>query len=168
MNNEMKDYLIDLFLTLPPVDLLSVRQAFKKRPTSTPDEIEKLLESGRTVNTGATNIKFAEEVAAGGIGVRAIHLPYAGDGFENHTHDYDHLTYLAKGSVIAYAPDQMVEKIFHAPRMIMTKAHVPHQFVANEDDTHLMCLHTVEQLDKLGIPFTVLEPVNLIGEDNAE
>lgn len=163
MNQEVEQYIVWAFKNLTPIQLINLQKAVLLRPDVSKAELESFVLHRSKLTTNA--VKFSEEVAAGGIGIRAIHYPNKGDAFENHSHLYDHLTYLAKGSVIGYAPDTGQSKEFHAPRMIMTKAGVNHQFVANEDDTHMMCLHRTDELEERGIPFTVVEPDNLIGEE---
>lgn len=165
MDQDVKEYLASLFMETTPLQFANIQNALKKRPSASVREISELQNSNRSLGR-TTDVVFTEEVAAGGIGVRAIYFPKKGDSFPAHSHTYDHLTYLAMGSVLAYDSLSGKSTLFEAPAMILSKAHREHQFVANEDNTHMMCLHKVEELDERGHPYTVVEPHNLIGEEN--
>lgn len=73
--------------------------------------------------------------------VRMMHFKKAGDLNEGHSHDYDHITLLSKGSVEVYVEGQ--KTTFKAPHMIYIAKGKRHHLVALEDDTIASCVHAL-------------------------
>ena len=73
--------------------------------------------------------------------VRQMHFAKAGDQNEGHTHNYDHTTLLAKGSVEVDVEGQ--KTVFKAPHMIYIVAGKSHYLTALEDDTIAYCVHAL-------------------------
>lgn len=83
--------------------------------------------------------KTDEMGAFGNVWIRKLHWPKAGNIHAGHKHNHDHISLLAKGSVIAHIEGfEPVE--YHAPDFIYVKAEHHHQFVALEDDTISFCV----------------------------
>lgn len=87
---------------------------------------------------------------------RMMHFKKAGDMELGHTHQFDHLTLLASGS-LQVTVDGKTSK-FVAPHMIYIHKDKHHELVALEDNTLAYCIHalrdknTTEILDPSMIP----------------
>lgn len=77
----------------------------------------------------------------GNVYSRMMHFVKVGDVELGHTHEFDHLTLLAKGSLRVKANGQ--ETVFIAPHMIWIKKDVQHELIALEDDTVAYCIHAI-------------------------
>lgn len=77
--------------------------------------------------------------------VKMMHLYYAGDKVEGHAHTYDHITLLAKGTVVMRANGIDVEH--SAPKLIVTPKGVVHEFEAITPDCLLCCVHAIRDGD---------------------
>lgn len=90
----------------------------------------------------------------------------AGDIEIGHTHQFDHLTLLAKGKLRVTV--EGVTTDFTAPHMIYIKADKVHELVALTDETVAYCIHALrdkennEILDPSMIPAGV-DPLSLAG-----
>lgn len=88
--------------------------------------------------------------------LRQMYFVKAGDANEGHTHNYDHMTLLAAGSVAVHVDGKTTN--FVAPQMIFIKAGKSHYIEALEDNTIAYCVHalrdknTEEILDPSQIP----------------
>jgi hypothetical protein len=83
----------------------------------------------------------------GNIWVRSHYLPKAGNANDGgHRHHFDHITLLAKGSVMVevegYEP-----KAFVGPTFIVVKKEHKHKFTALEDDTVYYCVFALRDVD---------------------
>ena len=70
---------------------------------------------------------------------RMMHFENAGDIEIGHTHQFDHLTLLANGSLKITVDGN--ETIFKAPHMIYIHKDKNHELVALEDNTIAFCIH---------------------------
>lgn len=77
-----------------------------------------------------------------GIFIKSMHLLYAGMSVPQHAHAYDHLSFIASGSVRVEA-DGIVLGDFVAPVGIVIKARVKHLFTTLASNTLLLCIHNV-------------------------
>jgi quercetin dioxygenase-like cupin family protein len=97
---------------------------------------------------------------------RMMHFKQAGDIEFGHTHQFDHLTLLAKGKLRVTVEGQVSE--FTAPHMIYIRADKNHELVALVDDTVAYCIHALrdkennEILDPSMIPQGV-SPLSIAG-----
>ena len=91
-------------------------------------------------------IEFIDEV--GGLYFRSILLRNRGDTAAQHTHEYDHVTYVGNGCVVAYADEECIGEVW-AGHAIEIKAGIPHKFVAILPDTRLTCVHNVESANAI-------------------
>ena len=64
-----------------------------------------------------------------------------GDTEQGHTHQFDHLTLLAKGKLQVTVEGKISE--FTAPNMIYIHADKIHELVALEDETLAYCIHAL-------------------------
>lgn len=72
---------------------------------------------------------------------RMMHFVKAGDTEIGHTHQFDHLTLLAKGRLKVTVEGVVSE--FTAPHMIYIRADKNHELVALENDTVAYCIHAL-------------------------
>ena len=72
---------------------------------------------------------------------KQMHFKKAGDFEQGHTHQFDHLTLLAAGSLRVTVEGVSTE--FKAPHMIYIKAGKSHFIEALEDGTVAYCVHAV-------------------------
>jgi quercetin dioxygenase-like cupin family protein len=72
---------------------------------------------------------------------RMMHFAKAGDTEVGHTHQFDHLTLLAKGKLKVTVEGVSTE--FTAPHMIYIKADKVHELVALTDETVAYCIHAL-------------------------
>ncbi len=94
---------------------------------------------------------------------RMMRFTYAGDTEQGHTHNFDHLTLLAKGKLKVTVEGMATE--FNAPQMIYIKADKNHELVALEDDTLAYCIHALRTKDGSDIldPAMIPAGVNPLG-----
>lgn len=71
-----------------------------------------------------------------------------GDIEPGHTHQFDHLTLLAKGRLRVFTGD--AEKVFVAPQMIYIKKDIRHELTALEDNTVVFCIHALRSSEAAG------------------
>ena len=74
-----------------------------------------------------------------------MYFAKAGDANEGHTHNYDHITLLAYGSVKVHVDGQISE--FKAPHMIYIQKGKSHYIEAMEDGTVAYCVHALRDKD---------------------
>jgi len=80
---------------------------------------------------------------------RMMHFEKAGDIEHGHTHQFDHLTLLASGSLQVTVEGAVSE--FKSPHMIYIKADKNHELVALEDNTVAYCIHALRTADNTEI-----------------
>ena len=73
--------------------------------------------------------------------VRQMHFVQAGDTEQGHTHPYDHMSLLAKGSVRIEVNGEATD--FVAPHMIWVRADHEHKLTALTDGTVVYCIHAL-------------------------
>lgn len=96
---------------------------------------------------------------------RMMYFKKAGDIETGHTHQFDHLTLLAKGKLKVTVEGTITE--FTAPHMIYIKANKIHELVALTDETVAYCIHALRSgdgvddiLDPSMIPEGIDNPFN--------
>jgi quercetin dioxygenase-like cupin family protein len=75
-----------------------------------------------------------------------MHFAKSGDRNEGHVHNFDHITLLAKGSVVVDVDGNQSE--FLAPSMIFISKGKRHFLIAKEDDTIAYCVHALRTGEK--------------------
>ena len=73
--------------------------------------------------------------------VRHMVFEKTGDIEDGHSHQFDHQTLVAKGSVRVSANGKST--VFNAPHCVFIKAGVEHELTALEDDTVCYCIHAL-------------------------
>lgn len=91
-------------------------------------------------------VEYIEEVC--GLYFRSILLEKAGDRVPQHSHDHDHATFVGQGSVLAMADGEPIG-YFAAGRAVPIKAGAVHEFEAQEDNTRLTCVHSIESAESI-------------------
>lgn len=91
---------------------------------------------------------------------RMMHFAKAGDIEVGHTHQFDHLTLLAKGKLQVKVDGVATE--FTAPHMIYIHKDKNHELLALVDDTVAYCIHALRDKDSGEIldPSMIPEGVN--------
>lgn len=84
------------------------------------------------------------EFTAGGLFVAHIEIAKAGTVVPQHSHRYEHLTFLARGSV-RVARDGFAARDLAAPSTITVAANTKHLFETLTDDVLLLCVHNVSR-----------------------
>jgi hypothetical protein len=93
---------------------------------------------------------------------RMMHFQKAGDTEHTHTHQFDHLTLLAAGSVKCVVNGK--DTVFKAPHMIYIKKDEEHAFTALEDNTVAYCIHAMrigERVEDIADPSMFPEGVSI-------
>ena len=75
-----------------------------------------------------------------GLYTRMMHFADVGDVEIGHTHQFDHATLVAHGSVLVRCRGR--ETVFKAPQLVWIAAELEHELVAQEAGTVCVCLHT--------------------------
>jgi hypothetical protein len=81
----------------------------------------------------------AEFLAADGVFIKEMRIPFRDTLVPQHSHAHDHTSYLAKGSVECNGVR------YDAPAPIYIPAGVKHMFRSLEDDTLVLCIHNVSR-----------------------
>lgn len=89
-----------------------------------------------------TNLPITAIGACHNVFIRQMCFMKQGDQETQHTHAFDHITLLSKGSLKVTCNGK--ETIFKAPHMIYIKADRVHGMVALEDDTLAYCIHGMQ------------------------
>ena len=133
-NDELMGLLLDNNVSF--ANRCKLLKMLSNNPDLPMDMAHKILNA--PLGSGIEN-KTDEMGAFGNVWVRKLHWPKAGNIHAGHKHNHDHISLLAKGSVIAHIEGfEPVE--YHAPDFIYVKAEYHHQFVALEDDTVSFCV----------------------------
>jgi quercetin dioxygenase-like cupin family protein len=82
----------------------------------------------------------------GNIWVRQHVLEKKGNSFPGHTHKFDHVTLLSKGSVMVHVEGKEPKK-FTAPTFIIIRKEHQHNIEALEDDTLYYCVFALRNID---------------------
>lgn len=84
------------------------------------------------------------EYVSGNILLRPNKLAAIGDRMEGHTHNFDHTTFVTRGSFAAEGrhPDgRVVKATVHAGQHLLIKADWEHSFVALEPNSEFVCIY---------------------------
>lgn len=90
--------------------------------------------------TVSSDVKVVDNVF-----VKMMHLYFTGDKVQGHAHTFDHITLLAKGTVIMRANGGGKEH--KAPKLIITPKGIVHEFEALTPDCLLCCVHAIRDGD---------------------
>lgn len=91
-----------------------------------------------------------ETITTDGVFVKAMVVKRAGTLIPQHSHIWDHSSYVARGAVRVWRDGVLGEVVqeFHS---IHIKAGVKHTFQALEDNTVVLCIHNLHSADKVAI-----------------
>lgn len=67
-----------------------------------------------------------------------------------HSHKYQHVTMIAKGSFRVWKDDVLLGD-FKAPHGILIESHVKHKFLSLEDDCIAYCIHNIKDAEAVEI-----------------
>lgn len=67
-----------------------------------------------------------------------------------HSHEYDHTSFIATGAVDAWADDEYLGR-FDAPAAIFIAAKRKHTFVTLKPDTQIFCIHNISRNGQIDI-----------------
>ena len=99
----------------------------------------------------AENQPTTELTLYAGIYCKRWTIPDTGTLLPQHSHSYDHLTYLVSGAVRVYRNDQY-RGDYYAPSAIRIPARQAHAFQSLEDNVVLLCLHNMDHAEADGEP----------------
>lgn len=80
-----------------------------------------------------------EYEAADGVWIKEMRIPHANTIVPQHSHEYDHTSYLATGRVLFEG------KEYSAPYPFYIPAHKMHTFQSLTDDTLILCIHNISR-----------------------
>lgn len=86
-----------------------------------------------------------EFTGADGVFFKEMRVPNAGTLIPQHSHAYDHTSYLVTGSV------EVDGKRYDAPTPIYIPANQKHMFLTLVDDTFVLCVHNVSRTGSVEI-----------------
>ena len=98
--------------------------------------------------------------------IRQMHFVKKGDRETQHTHSFDHITLLSKGSLRVTCNGK--DTVFNAPHMIFIKADYEHGMEALEDDTLAYCVHGVHNIPEKRIDDMIGSDMVPQGSDHKE
>ena len=99
----------------------------------------------------ATDQPYGVEIKmADGIFVKQMVLSHAATVVPQHSHEHDHLSMLAVGSVALWR-DGVFVKEFTAPCGISIPARTKHAFVSLSDFVVIYCIHNIERSGEVDI-----------------
>ncbi len=79
---------------------------------------------------------------ADGIYIRETRAPQKDTLLTQHAHTWDHVTMISTGGVYLWR-DGKLDGEFRAPCAVTIKAGVEHAFLTTEDNTVLLCIHSM-------------------------
>lgn len=137
----IKDF---IYKTLTDSDLpfyvkVSLVSSLHNCPTLSIEQLEQKL-----LHPSKTSHRLDEMIRFGTVWVRKIFFPLAGGVNEDHVHDFDHVTCIARGSVEVFIDGATEGKIFHAPNFVMVRAGHNHHMMALENETLMFCIHATD------------------------
>jgi quercetin dioxygenase-like cupin family protein len=103
-----------------------------------------------------TNYPIVKMSCVANLFSRMMHFQKKGDKEGGHSHVFNHLTLLAKGSLEVTVDGQAT--VFSAPHMIYIRKDKLHELVALEDDTLAFCIHALRDGEGTA---DILDPDNI-------
>lgn len=85
-----------------------------------------------------------------GIFVKSMEIARKYTMVPQHSHEYDHLSMLAKGSVRVWKDGEFLGD-YIAPAGILITKHTKHEFLSLEDDTIVYCIHRLHGTDAVEV-----------------
>jgi quercetin dioxygenase-like cupin family protein len=94
----------------------------------------------------STEIKMLD-----GVFVKSMCIAKAGTFIPQHSHTFDHVSVLVRGSVRVQTGGNSHSIAYRAPAGIMIPAGVKHLFESLEDDTIVLCVHDIRDGEGVSI-----------------
>jgi len=85
----------------------------------------------------------------GNVWIRPIDFKGAGSVLQGHKHNYDHITWLSRGSVLVryeMPNGDKGERVYEAPYPILIRKDVIHEITALEDNTLADCIYALRDM----------------------
>lgn len=136
MENELKDYVYGMLtdLSIPVEQKHALVDALHaKNPTLA--SVKQVLY--RSVDMRCRNDEMG---FFGGIWVRKLFFPTTEAHNKGHSHDFDHVTLLARGS-LRVEVDGKTSQLFTAPTFVVIRKNTVHNLLPQEPNTLAFCLH---------------------------
>lgn len=73
--------------------------------------------------------------------IRQMHFAKAGDTEVGHSHPFDHVSFLSRGSIRLVVNGE--SRDFAAPQLIVIRKEKQHEIVALEDNSEVSCIHAL-------------------------
>lgn len=99
------------------------------------------------MTTLTTEIQQPDEIEfylADDIFIKSGMFHKAGTVIPQHSHEYDHTSFIASGGVQAWCEDEYLGA-FSAPAGIFIEKHKKHKFITLQDNTTLLCIHNISR-----------------------
>jgi hypothetical protein len=90
------------------------------------------------------------QITADGIFILPMTLKIAGSIVPQHSHKYDHTSYIAAGAVKAWKDGAYIGE-FKAPTGILIEAGTMHRFLTLEPNTTILCIHNFTHPDAVAV-----------------
>lgn len=81
---------------------------------------------------------------ADGVFIKSANFKDAGTVVPQHSHTYDHSSFIATGSAKVWCEDEYLGEII-APNSVFIKAMTKHTFITTSPNTLLLCIHNVSR-----------------------
>lgn len=101
----------------------------------TPDEIQPT----------SVEIKMFDSIFVKSIAIKHKHILVP-----THSHEYDHCSFLAVGSIRVWKDGTLLGD-YHAPTGIIIDRHTKHEFLSLEDNTLVLCIHNIHSAENVEI-----------------
>lgn len=101
--------------------------------------ISQKLAAGPTEQPDEINFSLADDIF-----IKSGLFKKSGTVIPQHSHDYDHTSFIATGAVQAWCDDELLG-IYTAPSSIFIKAKAKHTFLTTQDNTTILCIHNVSR-----------------------
>lgn len=86
---------------------------------------------------------LGSSVLYGGVYVKEMLAPDIGTVIPQHSHRYDHISYLAAGQIMVTGGAAGTQGVYTAPAAIRIAAGVKHTFTTMQPMTLILCIHSV-------------------------
>ena len=109
------------------------------------------VHTNRAVDIQPETIEF---YSADGVFVKTMHIRYKGVIVPQHSHQYDHMSFLAIGEVSVFKHDKsgsFTGERMIAPCAIHIKAGIKHSFLSVTDEVLILCIHNVSRTGEVEI-----------------
>lgn len=85
-----------------------------------------------------------------GIFIKSALFKSDGSIIPQHSHEYDHSTFIATGSAHVWCDQEYLGE-FQSPKSVFIKKLAKHTFMTSSPDTLILCIHNVERTGEIDI-----------------